>query len=72
MTTVRPHVELIHEGAYVAQVDVEWIESDTGWSPCLSLDDVRKLENVREALRAGDLKRASQFARVYQLLPVSA
>jgi hypothetical protein len=39
----------------------------------LSLDDAYKLDDVRDALRAGDVKRASQLAnRVYRLTPVEA
>jgi len=68
----RPHTKLIHEGLYAAEVEVDLIEAEDGWSPYLSLEDARKLDDVRQALRLGDLKRASQIGRVYQLLPVSA
>ncbi len=69
--TTRPHTKLIHEGHYVAEIDVELIEQDTGWSPCLSLDDAYKIDDVREALRRQDLKSASRFARVFELTPVA-
>jgi hypothetical protein len=68
----RSHTKLIHEGQYAAEVDVELIETEDGWSPYLSVEDGRKLDDVRQALRDGDLKRASRLARVYQLTPVSA
>jgi hypothetical protein len=61
----------VHEGEYVAAVEVEWIESETGWSPYLSLEDAQKLDAVREALKAGDLKKAGQFGRIYHLTPVA-
>lgn len=68
----RPHqTKLIHEGQYVAEVEVELIHTDEGWSPYLSLEDAQKLDQVRKALRQGDLKRASQLARVFRLTPVS-
>jgi len=67
----RHHTKLIHEGRYAAEVDVELIDTDSGWSPYVSLQDAKKLDQVRKALKAGDLKRASQLARVFQLLPVS-
>ena len=66
----RQHTKLIHEGEYVAEVDVELVDTDEGWSPYLSLDDAEKLDDVREALRRGDLKAATQLARVYTLRPV--
>lgn len=66
------HTKLVHEGQYAAEVDVELIDTDTGWSPYLSLPDAQKLDQVRKALRSGDVKRASQLGRVFQLLPVKA
>lgn len=67
----RHHTKLIHEGEYVAEVDVELIESDTGWSPYLSLDDAYKLDDVREALRRGDIKAAAHNAKVFTLTAVA-
>ena len=66
----RKHTKLIHEGEYVAKVDVELIDTDSGWSPYLLLEDAQKLDDVREALRKGDLKAASRLARIYTLKPV--
>jgi hypothetical protein len=68
----RLHTKLIHEGHYVAEVEVTLIEADEGWSPYLSLEDAQKLDTVRKALRRGDLKQASQLGRVFELMPVHA
>ncbi|OGA05347.1 MAG: hypothetical protein A2W68_18385 [Betaproteobacteria bacterium RIFCSPLOWO2_02_64_14] len=67
----RHRSKLVHEGNYVAEVDVELIVTDDGWSPYLSLDEAGKLDEVREALRRGDLKKASRYGRVYTLTPVA-
>jgi hypothetical protein len=67
----RKHTRLVHEGDYVAEIDVDLIYTDEGWSPYLSLDDAQKLDDVREALREGDLKAASRHARVYSLTPIA-
>ena len=67
----KHHTKLVHEGDYVAEIDVELIYTDEGWSPYLSLDDAQKLDDVREALRRGDLTTASQHARVYSLTPIA-
>jgi hypothetical protein len=67
----KHQTKLVHEGQYVAEVDVELIETDEGWSPYLSLDDARKLDDVREALRRGDMKTAGKFARIFTLVPVA-
>jgi len=67
----RDHTKLVHEGQYVAEVDIELIDTDEGWSPYLSLDDAQKLDDVRDALRRGDVKAASRLARVFALTPVA-
>ena len=67
----RHRTKLVHEGQYVAEVDVELIEADNGWSPYLSVDDAYRLDDVRAALRRGDLRTASRLARVYTLTPVT-
>ncbi len=53
----------------MAEVDVELIESESGWSPYLSLDDAYKLDDVRDALERGDLRYASRLSRVFTLTP---
>ena len=42
----RQHKKFIHEGDYVAEVDIELIESDEGWSPYLSMEEAKKLDIV--------------------------
>ena len=69
--TRRCRTKLIHEGQYAAEVDVELIDLEEGWAPYLSLEDTQKLDAVREALRQGDLKWASQLARIFKLTPVA-
>jgi hypothetical protein len=69
--TARHHTKLVHEGQYVAEVDVELIETDTGWSPYLSMEDAYRLDDVRDALRRGDVKAACRLARVFALTPVA-
>ena len=66
----RQHKKLVHEGQYVAEVEIELIDTDEGWSPYLSLDDALKLDDVRDALRRGDLHKAGQLARVFALTPL--
>jgi hypothetical protein len=67
----KRHKKLVHEGQYVAEVEVELIETDEGWSPYLSLEDAYKLDDVRAALRRGDLKSAARLSRVFSLTPVA-
>jgi len=67
----RPGIKYVHDGPYVAAIEVDWIDSETGWSPCLSMDDAQKLDDAREALHNGDFHRAAQLGRVYQLTPLA-
>ncbi len=70
--TKRRKTKYVHEGHYVAEVDVEIFDDDTSWSPYLSVADAKRLDLVRAALRRGDLKAASAQARVYTLQPIAA
>lgn len=70
--TNRKHIKLVHEGEYVAEVEVTMTDVDMPWGPYLSLADAERLDAVRKALRDGDLKTAGAFGRVYRLVPVSA
>jgi hypothetical protein len=67
----KHYTKLIHEGNYVAEVDVDLLYTDEGWSPYLSLDDAYKLDDVRDALRHGNLKAATRLASVFTLTPVA-
>jgi hypothetical protein len=69
--TRQHRTKFIHEGQYAAEVDVELIESPDGWALYLSLEDAKKLDEVRTALRRGDLRRASQVACIFKLTPVA-
>ena len=68
----RKHTKLIHEGKYIAEVDVEIIDSDEGWSPYISLDDALRVDAVRDALRQGDIRQAEKKARVFEISRVHA
>jgi hypothetical protein len=67
----RHQTKLVNEGHYVAEVDIELIDMKEGWSPYLSLDDAKKLDDVRTALRRGDLEAAARLSRIYTLTPVA-
>lgn len=67
----RHHKKYIHEGNYVAETDIKLIDTKEGWSPYLSLEDAFKLDDIRRALRDGNVKAASKHAKIYTLTPVS-
>jgi len=68
----KKQTKLVHVGQYVAEVEVELIHTNDGWSPYLSLEDAQKLDEVREALKKGEIKKASSLAQIFTLTPVSA
>lgn len=63
--------KLVHEGRFLAEVDVDLLITEHEWSPYLSVQDAYKLDNVRDALRKGDLTTASRLGRVFTLTPVA-
>jgi hypothetical protein len=65
--------ELVREGDHVVEAEVTLFdsESDHPWRPFLSMEDAKKLDEARLALRRGDLVAAARLGRVYELVPVS-
>jgi len=63
--------KLVHVGRYAAEVDIELTRNDDAWGPYLSVSDANKLDEVRIALRRGDLRGAARLARIYTLTPVA-
>ncbi len=68
--TTRHQVKFVHERMYAAEVDVELVEDESGWTPYMSVEDTLKLDEVREALRAGNLQKARHMARVFKLTSI--
>ena len=67
----RKETKYVHGGRYVVEGEVELLEDDTGWSPYLSVGDACKLDDVREAIRQGDLESAAKYGRIYELRPIA-
>jgi hypothetical protein len=70
--TARKQTKLVHEGDYLAEIEVELTESDDAWAPYLSPQEAQKLDDVRVHLRRGDVRSAAKLARIYRLTPVTA
>lgn len=67
----RKKTKYVHEGPYVAKVEVELLEDHTGWSPYLSVADAYRLDDVRDALRQGDVEAAAKYGRIYELRQIA-
>jgi hypothetical protein len=69
---MKTAAKLVREGDLVAEVGVGLLHDAGEWSPVLSVADATKLDAVRRALRAGDVRRASQLSdHVYRLTPLA-
>jgi hypothetical protein len=69
-TSAKSGTTIVREGEFVAEVHVTFIESEGPWTQSLSVEDASRLDDVRAALRAGDVKRASRLAsRIYRVMP---
>ena len=66
---IRKTTKLIHEGKYAAEVSIELIYGEEFWSPTMSADDARKLENAQLALQRGDIAEASKekYGQVFEM-----
>ena len=63
--------KVIHEGDYMAEILVTLEGSSDEWAPYISVEDALRVDNVREALLAGDVVSAEKYATVYEVVPVS-
>jgi len=71
--SIKSMAKLVREGDLIAEVTVELREDAGAWSPTISVEDATKLDDVRRALRSGDVRRASRLAdRVYRLTPLAS
>lgn len=67
----RQSTQFVHEGKCAAQVPIEVVDDETPWSPTISVEEMRKLDRVRLALRRGDIADAAKEARVFELLSLA-
>lgn len=67
----QKRTKLVHEGRYLAEVDIELLINDDDWSPYLSVAEAYKLDDVRAALKAGDTATAAQCGRIFALTPLA-
>lgn len=65
MTTT---VQVVREEDFAVEVSVTMDDAAGSWRPSVGLDEFRKLDRAREALRRGDLPAATREGRVYRLI----
>ena len=63
----KAKTKLVHEGDFVADVPVELIETEDGWSPYLSVEDAKKSAPTVARIDTGFLTKShSSLPRVVQ------
>ncbi len=67
----QKRTKLVHEGRYLAQVDIEWLINADEWSPYLSVADAYTLDDVWAALKAGDTATAARYGRIFAFTPLA-
>ncbi len=66
-TTIKRY----RHGNLLAEVEVHLIPDDESWGPYLSPEDVRKIERVNKALKAGDIETAARDAKVFEVMALA-
>ena len=66
-------IKYLHIDGYVAEIEVEVIESEPTdeWGPYLSIDDALLLDDVKRLIQKGDIAQAAKKANIYTLTPVA-
>lgn len=67
----RKKIKYVHENRYVAEIEVVLVESEDSWTPWMTVEDACRLDEVRKALKAGDLSEAARYGKIYRLQPVA-
>ena len=65
MTTT---LHMVREGDLAVEVSVSLDDVAGSWGPSASIEEIRKIDRAREALRRGDLPAAAREGRVYRLV----
>ena len=63
----KKQTKLIHEGDYVAEIEIMIEQSDGPWAPYVSPNEAMKLDAVRLALRKNDIEAAAKYGKVYRV-----
>jgi len=70
-SVLRKQTKFLHEGNYVAQVEIELIDSNNSWSPTMTLETAYLLDDIRLALRQDDIKTAAKYATVFEMKKIA-
>ena len=70
MTKSYTNRTLIRDGDLVAEVQVKLADDHEDWGPTMSLDDAKKVDKVRLAMRTKDYDEVRKLAKLYRLVPV--
>jgi hypothetical protein len=61
----------IYVGDVMAEIDVVMSDEPDAWGPHIDPSELDRIDQLRRALKAGDLKAASEEARLYSIKPLA-
>lgn len=61
----------IYVGEVMAEIDVTLTDEPEAWGPHIDPAELDRIDGVRNALKAGDLKTAAKEARLYSVKPLA-
>lgn len=67
----KTKTKLVHEGQYIAEVPIEVEDIDQPWAPWVNVEEARKLDEVRLALRRNDIETAGKYGKIYRVTQVA-
>jgi len=61
----------IYVGDVMAEIDVVMIDEPHAWGPHIDPSELDRIDELRQALKSGDLKVASTEAKLYSVKPLA-
>lgn len=61
----------IYVGDVMAEIDVAMSDEPEAWGPHIDPSELDRIDQLRRALKSGDLKAASEPARLYSVKPLA-
>ena len=71
MMSTFTKIKRIYVGDVMAEIDVVMTEEPSAWGPHIDPSELDRIDELRRALKSGDLKAASKEARLYSVKPLA-
>lgn len=61
----------IYVGDVMAEIEVEMADEPEAWGPHIDPSELDRIDELRRALKTGDLKAASRLGKLYSVKPLA-